>query len=238
MPHSSANPDWQEVVETYQELRSFRKAAKRLGITKSGVEYILKAQGIQPLPRNRQGSENSQRQAIANSPDSPRNKARNFKLMHHLYVKKQLYPRQIGELLGLSSGTVRTCLIQCGIPLRPFSEVVKGVPKPHYRGDKHPFWRGGATFWRTECNWLLRRNFVRPVKERDNHTCRWCSSKIKTTVHHVRPFWVILEKVRKALPKNAQIKRIRDAIVAEHTLDDGITLCEVCHNRHHFEHGY
>ena len=228
---------WEKIREVYLREKSIRKTATVLGtITKSGVGYALGVSGVVLFPRSRKGGENSNRKAIAARPWSAGAKVRDPVLMRRLYVAKRLSLPKIGRLLGVSNTTVLTGLRQCGISPRTKSEAIRGVPRPSMQGAKNPAWKGGVTKWRKLAREALNAVFVRPVMERDGFRCQWCRSLKKLTVHHVRPFSVLVKLVKKRLGLSTG-RRLIHAIVKEHKLEDGITICKACHDAHHKEHG-
>lgn len=81
------------------------------------------------------------------------------------------------------------------------------------RGDKSPFWKGGVTplnkIARESIDYKLWRE---AVYKRDNYTCQECSVRGgKLNPHHIKPFSLFPE--------------LRFAI------DNGLTLCESCHQK-------
>ena len=73
--------------------------------------------------------------------------------------------------------------------------------------------------------------------ERDNFKCCWCTGNKSLVVHHhQRTFVDIVTAVRARLP-TMDGEALLDAIVAEHKLEDGVTLCKKCHDAYHKEKG-
>jgi len=227
-----------EVIDIYLETKSIRKTAKITGYSKTGVSYVLELHKIKSFPRNRKGKENSIRKSMELlGPNHPRNLVRNKTWMTELYIKQKLSITQIAKSLGVAATTVITGLSQCKIPLRTKSEALKGKPKLNIRGANSVHWRGGLSGWRKLARCRLNQVFVRPIMERDNFQCTWCHSKQKIVVHHHRRrFMEIVNKVRLIVDENNILDFI-DAIVKEHSLDDGITLCKICHDKFHKENG-
>lgn len=226
---------WEEVRRTYLEVKSIRKTADVCGISKSGVMYILEALGVPRFPRNRSGRENSSYKAIP--PGSNRAMVRDPVVMRRLYEDERKSIPEIAEELGLSQATVFTGLAQCGIPLRSKSEAIRGKPRPNYRGSRHRDWKGGVTEWRKRARKLLNPAWVRPIMERDNFRCKWCGETRKIVVHHIRAFSEIVKYVEDNLPSDVTEEERIDALVKEHRLEDGITLCKKCHDDYHKEFG-
>lgn len=224
--------DWDLVLKTYYELGSYRKASQVLGMSKTGVEYIVKKIG-NPLPQHRNGDQNSIRKSIANNPDSPSSKIRNPILMRDLYLNQKLSCKEIGERLGIDPSRVKIGLKQCGIKQRTLSEELKGKPRPNSQGSKNHNWKGGLTGWRKLARGRLNEHFVRPIMERDNFKCRWCNSTKNIVVHHHnRSFMEIVNFVEIKTSRD-DVEKFITAIVDEHNLSDGITLCKICHDNYH-----
>jgi hypothetical protein len=228
---------WDRIVQTYSRERSIRKTADVLDLSKSGVEYVLRSRGVERLPRNRVGCENSITKAIEANPDDPRARVRNKDLLRTLYVEQQKSTTEIGKILGVDAKTVSVGLKVCGISARKGSAALRGRPRPNSRGSKHRDWKGGVSGWRKRCRKLLNPVFVRPVMERDGFRCKWCNGLKKLTVHHhKRSFMSIVNKVRRRLRGQPE-EAIITGIVLEHRLEDGVTVCKKCHDAHHKEHG-
>jgi len=100
------------------------------------------------------------------------------------------------------------------------------------KGEKNPAWKGGITpitqkirhfekynQWRQDC-------FIR-----DDFTCQRCKIRGKNLeVHHKKPFWKLLEEVKKYLP----LYDLYEGVMIYSPLwdiDNGITLCKKCHNK-------
>jgi hypothetical protein len=106
----------------------------------------------------------------------------------------------------------------------------KGKINVKMRGNNNPQWKGGVTpivenirrsikykQWRQDC-------FIR-----DSFTCQKCGqSGGDLEVHHIKPFWKLIEEVRQYLP----LLPLYDAAMLYTPLWDianGITLCKKCH---------
>lgn len=128
-------------------------------------------------------------------------------LLIDLHHKKNLKLRQIGEELGVSFHAVWDWLHELNIPVRSFSESMKGnnwncgkryslerrkklseAKKGVYDGEKNPNWRGGKSFepYGLEFNEELKER----IRKRDGYVCQECgvSQKeldYKLHVHHI-----------------------------------------------------
>ena len=227
---------WDLICRTYLDLKSIRATARTVGMGKTSVEYVLKSRGVPRFPRNRSGAENSSVKAILASPDSPSAKVRNTALMDEMYVHQKKSIQEIADALGVSARTVCTGLRFCGIPSRSVSAALRGKARPSIKGPRNPAWKGGITKWRKLARAGLNSCFVRPVMEQDDFRCQWCGSTKKPVVHHLRPFMEIVNLVRSRNPGADNDDLIRE-IIDEHTLEDGVTLCKRCHDKHHEENG-
>ena len=228
----------EQVIKTYFEVKSIRKTAELTGYSKSGVEYLLKSNNVVLFPRNRGGAENSVRKAIVDlDVNDPRRLVRNPDYMRELYVNKKMSTPEIAALLKISTTTVFTGLQQCNIKLRTKEQALTGKPHPSAQGSKNHNWKGGLSGWRKLARGRLNEHFVRPIMKRDNFVCQWCGSKKNIVVHHhKRSFMEIVNLIRRKFDEK-DIDNFVDAIIDEHRLEDGITICKICHDNFHKEHG-
>jgi hypothetical protein len=228
----------EQVIQTYLEVKSIRKTAKLTGYSKSGVDYLLRANNVTRFARCRPGAENSSRKAILElDPNDPRRMVRDAVYMRELYIDKKMSVPEIAVQLGISRTTVLTGLEQCNIELRSIEEALTGKPRPASQGSKNHNWKGGLSGWRKLARGRLNEHFVRPIMQRDKFACQWCGSKKNIVVHHhKRSFMEIVNLIRQKCDES-NIDQFVDLIVQEHSLDDGITLCKVCHDNFHKEHG-
>lgn len=225
-----------EIIKTYHDVKSIRKTAKITGYSKSGIEYLLKSNGIKLYPKTRSGNENSNKKFIETlDQDHPRVLVRNFEFMYEHYINKKMSIPEISKLLHVSKTTVITGLDQCGIQKRSKKEALKGKSRPNAQGSKNRNWKGGITGWRKLARGRLNEHFVRPVMQRDNFTCQWCNSKKNIVVHHhIRSFMEIVNIVRQKI-NEVNVESFVNEIVNEHKLNDGITICKKCHDNYHKE---
>lgn len=231
---------WDLVRRTYLRLKSIRRTASIIGMSKTGVEYILKSLEVPRYSRSRSGSENSSRKTM--KPGTVSAKIRDHVFMRKMYIEDDMSTTQIGKQIGCTASTVRTGLIQCGIQLRSISESLTGRPRPKSWGPFHWLWKDRPD-WVRACRMRLRTVWRNPILVRDNYMCQWCepsrSNEVDLVVHHCRPFYQIALLCMGRIPDFAedQLLLLIDLIVEEHTLDDGITLCNECHRTYHREHG-
>jgi hypothetical protein len=153
--------------------------------------------------------------------------------MHEMYVVRKMPAADIGKELGLSTRTVLAGLRFCGISARSLSAALRGIGKPYMRGSRNPSWKGGLTTWRKLAREGLNAAFVRPVMERDGFACQWCGSKRKIVVHHSRRSFMEIVHVVQGRNSGKPLTDLVREIIEEHRLEDGITLCKVCHDDYH-----
>lgn len=233
MKKTNSPVEWASIVEAYRKTRSIRKTAIATGMSKTGVEYVLRQTGTARYPRTRKGEESSSVQALQRlEKTDSRVQVRDRDILERLYSIDRLSIPEISKKLSIGRTTVRNSLIRLSIPLRTRSQALRGKPRPKSRGENHRDWNGGVTHWRKICRERLNPVFVRPVLERDAFRCVWCLSVKKLVVHHIKAFSEIVKEVREKNP-NLVGDAFVCAIVEAHRLEYGITLCKVCHDRHH-----
>jgi hypothetical protein len=106
------------------------------------------------------------------------------------------------------------------------------------RGENHNFWKGGVTDLYRVIQHRLWKSWKIEVLKRDDFKCQDCGEHQHLEVHHTRKFVLIREGVLREHPELSPIDDkyvLADLIVAEHRLEDGITLCNTCHRMRHFE---
>jgi hypothetical protein len=95
--------------------------------------------------------------------------------------------------------------------------------------EKNPNWKGGTTKLQFQIRHSFKYNeWRKEIFERDNYTCKNCNkNNVYLNVHHFIKF--------SALLKENNIKNIDDALSCNclWDLNNGITLCKVCHQGIH-----
>lgn len=101
----------------------------------------------------------------------------------------------------------------------------KGVKRPDFSGKNNPNWLGGITSNNESIRKSIEYNEWRTsVFKRDNFTCRQCGAfGVKLVAHHV-------------VPLNILLRDSLDGLLFE--IGNGITMCDVCHKKHHSINGY
>jgi len=103
------------------------------------------------------------------------------------------------------------------------------------RGKKNLHWKGGISSLENLCKRYLQRTWRYPIMQRDKFTCQDCGATKNLCTHHAKEsFTQIRDKVLANNPDlNKQVYKdklkIIEKILEEHKLEDGITLCQLCH---------
>jgi 5-methylcytosine-specific restriction endonuclease McrA len=108
------------------------------------------------------------------------------------------------------------------------------------RGENHNWWKGGVSVLRNMIMHELYPKWRLPIMERDNFQCQDCGTSGYLEVHHLRLFHIIRDTIiaenpHLSLKKSKDRKKIAKMVVAEHNMEDGITLCRACHAKRHWE---
>ena len=105
------------------------------------------------------------------------------------------------------------------------------------KGPDRSGWKGNRSFDQ-RCRKRLYNTWIFPILERDRFKCISCNSEKRLQVHHLRPMREIISLVLKRLSiqdisKLSPIEQepLIDLVIAEHKLDDGITVCYLCHGK-------
>ena len=111
---------------------------------------------------------------------------------------------------------MRTCMERYGAP-----SYFQSIP-PKY-GKDNPHWKGGVQYHRVERATFEYNDWRKSVFDRDLYTCQCCNDRngnghaVKLCAHH--------------------IKNWKDYPEERYNVDNGITLCETCHNLFHSQYG-
>ena len=108
------------------------------------------------------------------------------------------------------------------------------------RGKNHNFWKGGVSDLYQVVQNQLWPEWKIKVLSRDGFMCQECGEHQHIEVHHRRPFVQIREEVLNRNPSlslsdASEMRILAGLIVKEHRIEDGITLCYLCHKSCHFE---
>ena|GEM_PF-2888341 len=120
----------------------------------------------------------------------------------------------------------------------------KSESQKKYRGPLSPSWKGGCCTLNEIVRGRLHAVWAKPIIYRDNRKCVLCGEhrSKKIVVHHVRPFaqirdLVIARNKHLSIDNYDDLSLLADLVVEEHGMEDGVTLCRVCHRKHHLENG-
>jgi hypothetical protein len=95
------------------------------------------------------------------------------------------------------------------------------------KGDKNPFWKGGVSSLKNLIRSSVKyKEWRSKVFERDNWTCQTCKTRgnIDIEAHHRKSFNKLLREFNiKTTEESDNCKELWD-------IDNGVTLCEDCHN--------
>mgnify|MGYP001560493491 CR=1 FL=1 len=97
-------------------------------------------------------------------------------------------------------------------------------PKPHLRGEKSHFWKGGRSdLYKRIKQSYQHRNWVRKILKRDNYLCYDCGTHKELQIHHIKQIALILDE--------NNIETVDDAINCKELWEtkNGKTLCHKCH---------
>lgn len=106
-------------------------------------------------------------------------------------------------------------------------------------GKENPIYKGNRGL-NLDVRTRLSPVWIKPILKRDNFSCVMCGKTYVTLhVHHIRPLRQIIDKVLKDFgvsvsglkPFSEEYEKIIEAIINEHKLNDGISLCKECHEK-------
>lgn len=117
-----------------------------------------------------------------------------------------------------------------------YDDFQRGKPIINRRGKNHWNWQNGKTsLYRRLRKMLEMDNWRVAIFKRDNYTCQMCGAhggrKNPLNAHHLWKFTDILNKNK--INTTEQARECRDLWL----LDNGITVCEKCHNKTHSKGG-
>jgi len=110
------------------------------------------------------------------------------------------------------------------------SKALKGRKRPHMCGDKNPAWKGGKTPLIVNLrNSPQMDDWRNQIFAKDHYCCTKCGDGTghNLNAHHIKHLAVLIREHDIATLDSAY------ACVAIWNLDNGVTLCEVCHNELH-----
>lgn len=106
-------------------------------------------------------------------------------------------------------------------------------------GENHSNWKGGISKLIDTIRRALYPVWTFPIMERDSFSCQYCGNKKGVHVHHIRPLKEIKDEVLKNHPGLSVLDgddkiKIAALIIAQHRLEEGITVCKSCHIKIHY----
>lgn len=127
------------------------------------------------------------------------------------------------------------CLTSKNKMINTFMEKICSGEIKYKKGIEHHLWKGNRGF-QDSLRVQLYPVWTFKCLERDNFTCQECSTTTQLTVHHIKPLRQFIEDI--CIKYSLKISDIPvsewqkyfDEIIANHKLDDGITLCKSCHS--------
>lgn len=130
-------------------------------------------------------------------------------------IKKYGVPKPL-QSEEIMNKMMNTCMVRYGAP-----SYLQSVPPKI--GKDSPRWKGGVQYHRVERATFEYVNWRKSVFDRDLYTCQCCNERngnghaVKLCAHHIRNW--------------------KDYPDERYNIDNGITLCESCHNKFHSEYG-
>lgn len=150
----------------------------------------------------------------------------NHRWLYEKYVVKDMTTYNIAKLANVSRTTICNWLMKFNIPTK--KDAGKFNTR-NYKGRYHHNWKGGITPLNTKirnCQKYI--NWRHKIFEKDWYRCVLCKSKKSIQADHIKSFSTIL--------KENKVKSLKDALFCKELwhIDNGRTLCELCHKKKTF----
>lgn len=201
--------DGQEMKRLYiDELWSSKKLAKHFGCSSPTILSRLQDAGVNPRHHN----------DTKRGQPSPLRIVVNAAEIIVAYAKPHCAIEVVARQFDLSRAVVRRVLVENGVTIRSVSETIgikrNGSNNPNWRPDLTPEERAHRRDSAMQNKWRIK------VYEKDKHACQCCGDNRggNLNAHHIEDY------------KTNQAKRW--------TVENGTTLCELCHRTFHKIYGY
>lgn len=154
--------------------------------------------------------------------------------LEHMHWNENKSCKEIGDIIGVDSGTIRRQMNRLGIKTKNNSECKIGL----LAGEKHPNWQGGLTPLKGLLREYFHVNQVPSVAKRDNYTCQLCGATHTVLhIHHIIPFSEIVNTIVSEHPNlnpdivEDRLNLYQIIIHDKRFLDETnlITFCKSCH---------
>lgn len=236
------------IIATGRNANTIKQMAKRLGVTrvrrnftKEEIDYIIKNYSSMGPKRIAKELKLNWQSIFGvgqrlNLKCGPIVKSEAAKLNNKLWVRTEETRKKIGNANRKHDGP-NHC-VECWKKIVRKAVRCQQCNLKTRRGEGHNFWKGGVSDLYRVIQHRLWKSWKIEVLKRDDFRCRECGEHQHLEVHHLRKFVLIREGVLREHPELSLIDDkyvLADLIVAEHRLEDGITLCYKCHKARHFE---
>jgi len=107
-------------------------------------------------------------------------------------------------------------------------------------GENATAWKGGInTLTRRVKGFQYRNGWYKNIYIRDNFKCVKCTSTHKIEAHHIKPIKTIVNEIKNKFKNDdeAYLFLIKQNIITDVNLTNGITLCRECHIKEHINMG-